>query len=58
MIIKMRKYSFLIYHKLYLDFLDKIRDIGVLHVIEKAEGISEDEALNKKMQLEIGRAHV
>lgn len=51
MIIKMRKYSFLIYHKLYLDFLDKIRDIGVLHVIEKAEGISEDEALNKKMQL-------
>ncbi len=51
MIIKMRKYAFLIYHKLYLDFLDKIREIGVLHVIEKAEGISEDEALNQKMEL-------
>jgi len=51
MIIKMRKYSFLIYHKLYLDFLEKIREIGVLHVIEKAEGSSDDEALNHKMQL-------
>lgn len=50
MIIKMRKYSFLIYHKIYLDFLDKIRDIGVLHVIEKAEGTSEDEGLMEKMK--------
>lgn len=51
MITKMRKYSFLIYHRLYLDFLDKIRELGVLHVIEKAEGFSEDEGLNRKMQL-------
>jgi V/A-type H+-transporting ATPase subunit I len=51
MIIKMRKYSFLIYHKFYLDFLEKIREIGVLHVIEKAEGFSEDDMLNSKMQL-------
>lgn len=50
MIIKMRKYTFLIYHKMYLDFLDKIRDIGVLHVIEKSQGTSEDEDLLKKMR--------
>ena len=51
MIVKMRKYSFLIYHKNYLEFLEKIREIGVLHVIEKSEGIAEDDALNQKMQL-------
>lgn len=50
MIVKMRKYSFLVYHKAYLDFLDKIREIGVLHVIEKSEGIPENEALMQKMQ--------
>ncbi|MDD4198302.1 MAG: V-type ATPase 116kDa subunit family protein [Paludibacter sp.] len=47
----MRKYSFLVYHKIYLDFLDKIRDIGVLHIIEKSEGVSENETLNQQMQL-------
>jgi len=51
MIVKMRKYSFLVYHKIYLEFLDKIRDIGVLHVIEKASGVSENEELNQKIQL-------
>lgn len=51
MIVKMRKYSFLVYHKIYLDFLEKIRDIGVLHIIEKPEGISENDELAKKMQL-------
>ncbi|MEA4935564.1 MAG: V-type ATPase 116kDa subunit family protein [Paludibacter sp.] len=41
----------MIYHKHYLDFLEKIRELGVLHVIEKAEGSPEDETLNRKMQL-------
>lgn len=50
MIVKMRKYSFLVYHQLYTDFLEKIRDIGVLHIIEKAEGVSEDEKLNQQLQ--------
>lgn len=50
MIVKMRKYSFLVYHQIYLDFLEKIREIGVLHVVEKATGVSEDEELNRKMQ--------
>ena len=50
MIVKMRKYSFLVYHQLYTDFLDKIREIGVLHIIEKAEGVSEDVELNQQLQ--------
>jgi len=51
MILPMRKYSFLIYHKQYLDFLDSIREIGVLHVIERKEGIAENQALNEQLQL-------
>jgi len=35
MIISMRKYSFLVYHAEYDDFLKKLQEIGVLHVIEK-----------------------
>lgn len=51
MIIKMTKYTFLVYHKQYIEFLEKIREIGVLHVIEKPEGIPENDALREKMLL-------
>ncbi len=51
MILKMKKYSFLIYHKQYIEFLEKIREIGVLHVLEKPEGIAENDLLRDKMQL-------
>lgn len=51
MILKMRKYSFLVYHGIYLEFLEKIRDIGVLHVIGKSEGTPDDETLSRQMQL-------
>jgi len=50
MIVKMTKYTFLVYHKQYLDFLEKIKNIGVLHIVEKPEGISENDALRHKMQ--------
>lgn len=50
MIVKMKRYTFLVYHKQYMDFLEKIRDLGVLHVIEKAEGVAENDALREKMQ--------
>ena len=50
MILKMKRYSFLIYHKQYTDFLEKIRDLGVLHVIEKTNVASENESLIEKMQ--------
>ncbi len=51
MIVPMRKYSFLVYHKYYLEFLDAIREIGVLHVIEKQEGVAENQTLNEQLQL-------
>ena len=50
MIVKMTKYTFLVYHKQYLDFLEKIKNIGVLHIVEKPEGISENDTLRDKMQ--------
>lgn len=51
MILKMKRYTFLVYHKQYNEFLEKIRETGVLHVIEKTDGIAENETLRDKMQL-------
>ena len=50
MIIPMKKYSFLIYHREYLEFLNKLQEIGVLHVIEKQSGEIEDESLRELYQ--------
>ncbi len=50
MIVKMKRYTFLIYHKLYTDFLEQVRELGVLHVIEKAGNTLENESLLEKMQ--------
>ncbi len=47
----MKKYSFLIYHRQYAEFLEKLRELGVLHVKELAEGIAENDVLREKMQL-------
>lgn len=38
MIAKMKKLTFLVYHKEYEDFLKGIREVGVVHVVEKAQG--------------------
>lgn len=43
MIVKMLKYSFLVHHQEYLDFLGQLKEIGVVHVKEKAEGLPENE---------------
>ncbi|HQB68874.1 MAG TPA: V-type ATPase 116kDa subunit family protein [Paludibacteraceae bacterium] len=51
MIVKMKKYVFLVYHKQYTTFLEQLRDVGVLHVAEKPEGIAENDQLREKMQL-------
>ena len=42
MVVGMSKYSFLVYHKEYEDFLLKLRDLGLCHVIEKQSGIVEE----------------
>ena len=51
MITPMKKYSFLVYHKEYLGFLEDLRKVGVLHVIEKESGELEDEDLRKQYDL-------
>lgn len=50
MIEPMKKYSFLIYHKEYIDFLKGIQSLGVLHVIEKESGELEDEETRVRYQ--------
>ena len=49
MISKMNKLSFLIYHKEYEMFLEKLRELGVVH-IEKREGAERDANLQAIMQ--------
>ena len=43
MITKMKKLTFLIYHKDYESFLDKIRELGVIHVQERQAGVMNDD---------------
>ncbi len=50
MIVPMKKYSFLIYHKEYIDFLKGIQQLGVLHVIEKQTGVLANEELAEYQQ--------
>jgi len=46
MIAKMKKYDFLIYHKDYQPFLLKLRELGVVHIVQKQFGtIAEESSL-------------
>jgi V/A-type H+-transporting ATPase subunit I len=51
MIVKMKKYTFLVYHREYDGFLKQLREQGVVHVAEKQGGAVEDESLRANMQL-------
>lgn len=51
MIVAMKKYSFLVYHQEYEDFLQSLQELGVLHVIEKELEDVEDENLRDKYTL-------
>ncbi|MCL2167657.1 MAG: V-type ATP synthase subunit I [Lentimicrobiaceae bacterium] len=49
----MKKYDFLIYHKDYQNFLLKLRELGVVHVVQKQQGIiAEDSELATWMNKE------
>jgi len=50
MIVPMHKYSFLVFHKEYQSFLEKLQQLGVLHVVKKSAEIS-DEIKEKYQQL-------
>lgn len=47
MIVNMKKYTFLVFHKEYDAFLTNLREAGVVHVSEKAEGVANDEHVQK-----------
>lgn len=51
MIVPMKKYSFLIYHKEYAGFLNELQKTGILHVIEKQSGELADEKLREQYYL-------
>lgn len=51
MITEMKKISFLVFYKDYLEFLEKIRNEGVLHVESKAQGIPTEPSLIEKLKL-------
>ncbi len=42
MIVPMHKFSFLVFHQDYNDFLEEVRKIGVIHLIEKQEEVSDE----------------
>ena len=37
MIVKMQKYTFLVFHKEYQSFLDALQQLGAVHIVEKTE---------------------
>lgn len=51
MIAKMKKLTFLVYHKEYDAFLKSIRNLGVVHVATKAQGSAENAALQESIRL-------
>lgn len=48
MIVSMKKFSFLVYHKEYQQFLEEIRERGVLHVKERGEADGSEGTLREK----------
>jgi V/A-type H+-transporting ATPase subunit I len=49
MIAKMKKLTFLVYHKEYEAFLDRLRQLGVVHIVERQRGEPDDD-LQRRVQ--------
>lgn len=59
MISQMKKYTFLVFHRDYETFLTQLRDLGVVHITEKAAGLIEDnEDLQAALQHEDELRHL
>ena len=53
MITQMKKYTFLVFHRDYEPFLTQLRELGVVHITQKAAGlIEDDEQLQAALQRE------
>ncbi|MGL5272030.1 MAG: V-type ATP synthase subunit I [Phocaeicola sp.] len=50
MITKMKKLSFLVYHKEYETFLNEVRELGVVHIVEKQRAEMDDALLELKQK--------
>ena len=50
MITKMKKYTFLVFHRDYEAFLEQLRSLGGVHITEKASGTAEDATLQSLLQ--------
>ena len=51
MISKMKKLTFLVYHKEYDSFLESIRELGVVHIFTKSQGVAENADLQENIRL-------
>ena len=47
MITQMKKYTFLVFHREYDAFLEQLREMGVVHITEKAAGTADDTQLQE-----------
>ncbi len=50
MITQMKKYTFLVFHRDYESFLEQLRNLGVVHITEKAAGVADDAHLQALLQ--------
>ena len=51
MITKMNKLTLFVYHKEYIDFLQRLRQVGVVHIVERKSGAVENPEVEKQMAL-------
>ena len=51
MITKMKKLTFLVYHKEYEEFLNSLRELGVVHIVEKQQGAADNTELQDNIRL-------
>ena len=51
MITKMKTLTFLVYHKEYEEFLNSLRELGVVHIVEKQQGAADNTELQENIRL-------
>ena len=51
MITKKKKLTFLVYHKEYEEFLNSLRELGVVHIVEKQQGAADNTELQENIRL-------
>ena len=51
MISKMKKLTFLVYYKEYDSFLESLRELGVVHIFTKSQGVADNVELQEKIRL-------